>query len=69
MGKKILGGAGKLLGIGGKKQAAAAAAATSTAMPAEQTGPVIKQLGLPGTVAPRRRLNSAGTILSDKLGA
>ncbi len=65
MAKKIIGGIGGLLGIGGKKKKAEAAATT------EQKGPVITQLA-PGTTAPnmRRRLTNAqvGTVLNTKLG-
>jgi hypothetical protein len=65
MAKGIIKGAGKLLGIGKKKAAPAAVA------PAEEKGPIIKQLGA-ATPAPRRKTLRPAyepTILSDKLGA
>ncbi len=56
----------KVLGIGGKKKAATEAA------PAEQKGPIIKQLGPEADPRRRRRLGGLpgqiGSILSDKLG-
>lgn len=69
MASKILKGAGKLLGIGGKKKAAADPAA---AAPVEQKGPIIKQLGAEDPVRRRtaaRRGPLAQTLLSDKLGS
>ena len=69
MAKKILKGAGKL--IGGKKKAAAPEPA------AAPSGPVITQLGSPAVdpaLDPRRRIRRRSgtidpTILADKLGA
>jgi hypothetical protein len=65
MARTILKGAGKLLGVGGKKKAE-----TPAATPAP-TGPIVKLLGAPEVTArPRRGRGPAGeTILSDKLGA
>lgn len=67
MAKTILKGAGKLLGIGGKKKPA------ETVVAAEQTGPIIKPLNSsPVLTGPTRRRGQRGslgeTILSEKLG-
>jgi hypothetical protein len=64
MAKKILKGAGKLLGIGGKKKAA------EPATVAEPKGPIIKPLAMSTPEERRRRAPRVlgETILSDKLG-
>jgi hypothetical protein len=65
---KILKGAGKLLGIGGKKKAATE---PTIAAPAQQSGPIISPLDQAATPARRRpnRTGLAPTILSEKLGS
>lgn len=53
MAKKIIGGIGGLLGIGGKKKKAETPAA-------EQKGPIVTPLA-PGTTAPNMRRRRTGT--------
>lgn len=73
MAKKIIGGIGSLLGIGGKKKSAA----TPTTTPADAKGPKVTLLSADEAARadPRRPkrpptvgLYGAPTILADKLG-